>query len=70
MTMLTLQQLSATVATGRAAEKPVAEAGWIAVRARMWANVAIDHRAADGEAGGRLLAALAEQIAALGEQHP
>ena len=35
-----------------------------------WANVAIDHRAADGEAGGRLPAALAEQIAAPGEQHP
>ena len=40
------------------------------MRARMWANVAIDHRAADGEAGGRLLAALGAQIAALGEQHP
>jgi hypothetical protein len=31
----------------------------------MWANVAIDHRAADGEAGGRLLAALERQIALL-----
>ena len=55
----------AMVATGRVAEKPVAEGGWIAVRARMWANVAIDHRAADGEAGGRLLAALERQLAAL-----
>jgi pyruvate dehydrogenase E2 component (dihydrolipoamide acetyltransferase) len=55
----------AMVATGRVAEKPVAESGWIAVRARMWANVAIDHRAADGEAGGRLLAALERQLAAL-----
>jgi len=55
----------AMIATGRVAEKPVAEAGWIAVRARIWANVAIDHRAADGEAGGRLLAALERQIASL-----
>jgi pyruvate dehydrogenase E2 component (dihydrolipoamide acetyltransferase) len=55
----------AMVATGRVAEKPVAKSGWIAVRARMWANVAIDHRAADGEAGGRLLAALERQLAAL-----
>ena len=55
----------AVVATGRVAEKAVAESGWIAVRARMWVNVAIDHRAADGEAGGRLLAALERQLAAL-----
>ncbi len=55
----------AMVATGRIVEKPVAEAGWIAVRARMWANVAVDHRAADGEAGGRLLAALERQLASL-----
>ena len=55
----------AMVATGRIVEKPVAEDGWIAVRARMWANVAVDHRAADGEAGGRLLAALERQLASL-----
>ena len=55
----------AVVATGRVAEKAVAESGWIAVRARMWVNVAIDHRAADGEAGGRLLTALERQLAAL-----
>ena len=36
-----------------------------ASRPRMWVNVAIDHRAADGEAGGRLLAALERQIALL-----
>jgi pyruvate dehydrogenase E2 component (dihydrolipoamide acetyltransferase) len=58
----------AMVATGRIVEKPVAEKGWIAVRARMWANVAIDHRAADGEAGGRLLGALERQIASLPER--
>jgi pyruvate dehydrogenase E2 component (dihydrolipoamide acetyltransferase) len=55
----------AMVATGRVLEKPVAEGGWIAVRARMWANVAIDHRAADGEAGGRLLAAFERRLASL-----
>ena len=58
----------AMVATGRMVEKPVAEKGWIAVRARMWANVAVDHRAADGEAGGRLLAAFERQLALLPER--
>ena len=53
------------VATGRVAERVVAVNGWVAVRSRMWANIAIDHRAADGEAGGRLLAALEQRIAAL-----
>jgi pyruvate/2-oxoglutarate dehydrogenase complex dihydrolipoamide acyltransferase (E2) component len=39
--------------------------GRVGVRPTMWVNVAIDHRAADGEAGGRLLAALERQIALL-----
>jgi pyruvate dehydrogenase E2 component (dihydrolipoamide acetyltransferase) len=55
----------AMIATGRLAEKPVAEGGWIAVRPRIWVNVAVDHRAADGEAGARLLAALERQFASL-----
>ena len=55
----------AMVATGRVADRPVALDGLIGVRPRMWVNVAIDHRAADGEAGGRLLAALERQIALL-----
>ena len=55
----------AMIATGRVVERPVAEGGMIGVRWRLWANVAIDHRAADGEAGGRLLAAFERQIAAL-----
>ncbi len=55
----------AMVATGRIAERVVAENGLIGVRPRMWVNVAIDHRAADGEAGGRLLGALERQIALL-----
>ena len=55
----------AMVATGRVADKVVAVDGAIGVRPRMWVNVAIDHRSADGEAGGRLLAALERQIAQL-----
>jgi pyruvate dehydrogenase E2 component (dihydrolipoamide acetyltransferase) len=55
----------AMIATGRVAERVVAENGLIGVRPRLWVNVAIDHRAADGEAGGRLLAALERQIATL-----
>jgi pyruvate dehydrogenase E2 component (dihydrolipoamide acetyltransferase) len=55
----------AMVATGRVADRVVADNGWFGVRPRMWVNVAIDHRAADGEAGGRLLAALERQIAQL-----
>lgn len=55
----------AMVATGRVVDKPVAEGGWIAARPRMWANVAVDHRAADGEAGARMLAAFERQIASL-----
>jgi pyruvate/2-oxoglutarate dehydrogenase complex dihydrolipoamide acyltransferase (E2) component len=37
----------------------------VGVRPTMWVNVAIDHRAADGEAGGRLLAAFERQLALL-----
>lgn len=55
----------AMIATGRVADRVVPVDGLIGVRPRMWVNVAIDHRAADGEAGGRLLAALERQIARL-----
>ena len=55
----------ALVATGRIAERVVAQDGLIGVRPRLWANVCLDHRAADGEAGGRLLAALERRIAEL-----
>ena len=55
----------AMVATGRVADRPVAVDGLVGVRPTMWVNVAVDHRAADGEAGGRLLAALERQIALL-----
>jgi pyruvate dehydrogenase E2 component (dihydrolipoamide acetyltransferase) len=52
----------ATLATGRLADKPVLVDGSLAVRPCLWANIAIDHRGADGEAGGRFLAALERQI--------
>jgi pyruvate dehydrogenase E2 component (dihydrolipoamide acetyltransferase) len=53
------------VAVGRMAERVVVRDGSIATGRRMWVNVCIDHRAADGEAGGRLLAALEQRIADL-----
>jgi pyruvate dehydrogenase E2 component (dihydrolipoamide acetyltransferase) len=59
----------AMVATGRVADRPVAVDGLVGVRPRMWVNVAVDHRAADGEAGGRLLAAFERQIALLPGSH-
>lgn len=59
----------AMVATGRVAERPVAVDGLVGVRPTMWVNVAVDHRAADGEAGGRLLAAFERQIALLPGGH-
>jgi pyruvate/2-oxoglutarate dehydrogenase complex dihydrolipoamide acyltransferase (E2) component len=34
----------------------------LAIRHRLWANVAIDHRTADGETGGRFLAALERRL--------
>ena len=55
----------AMVATGRVTDRPVALDGLLGIRPRMWVNVALDHRAADGEAGGRLLAALERQFTLL-----
>ncbi len=52
----------AMLATGRLAERAVAIDGMLAVRHRIWANVALDHRGADGEAGGRFLAALQQRL--------
>jgi pyruvate dehydrogenase E2 component (dihydrolipoamide acetyltransferase) len=56
------------VATGRLGQEPVAVDGAIAIRQRIWVNVTIDHRAADGEAGGRLLASLQQQLSSLPAQ--
>jgi pyruvate dehydrogenase E2 component (dihydrolipoamide acetyltransferase) len=58
----------AAVATGRVKPVPAAVDGMIAVRHRIVVNVAIDHRGADGEAGGRLLAALEGHIRSLSEE--
>jgi hypothetical protein len=54
------------VATGRIRNHPVVKSEAVAVEHRIWVNVCIDHRAADGDAGGRLLAALEEGFASLG----
>jgi pyruvate dehydrogenase E2 component (dihydrolipoamide acetyltransferase) len=48
----------ALVATGRIAERAVVIGGRVEAARTMWTTVAIDHRAADGEAGGRFLATL------------
>ncbi len=53
------------LATGRVAQRVVAVDGLVGVRHRMWANACIDHRAADGEAGARLLRALETRLADL-----
>jgi pyruvate/2-oxoglutarate dehydrogenase complex dihydrolipoamide acyltransferase (E2) component len=37
--------------------------GW-----RMWANIALDHRAADGAAGARLLAKLQDKLDHISEE--
>jgi pyruvate dehydrogenase E2 component (dihydrolipoamide acetyltransferase) len=55
----------AALATGRAVRCPVAIGDAIGLGTRMTVNVAIDHRAADGEAGARLLAALERRFATL-----
>lgn len=48
----------AMLAIGRLTERPFAMDGIVSVRHRIWVNVAIDHRAADGMSGARFLAAL------------
>lgn len=47
----------AIVATGRLTERPVATDGVVVIRHRIWTNIAIDHRGADGASGGRFLSA-------------
>ena len=53
------------LATGRIAQRVVAVDGLVGVRHRMWANACVDHRAADGEVGARLLRALESRLADL-----
>ena len=58
----------ALIATGRLTEKPIAADGKLTVGHRLWVNVAIDHRGADGAAGGEFLAALERRLAELPSQ--
>lgn len=55
----------ALVAVGRLAEVPVVVDGLLGVGQRMWVNASIDHRGADGEAGGRFLAAFERRLSEL-----
>lgn len=48
----------AMIAVGRLVERPFATSGIVSVRNRIWMNLAIDHRAADGMSGARFLAAM------------
>jgi pyruvate dehydrogenase E2 component (dihydrolipoamide acetyltransferase) len=57
----------ATLATGRLREQPVARGDAVSTRHRIWMNVAIDHRSADGVSGGKLLAALERRMNQLAE---
>jgi len=53
------------IAIGRLREVPVASNGMLSTGFAMWVNASLDHRAIDGEAGGRFLAALENQISEL-----
>lgn len=55
----------ALIAVGRLAEVPVVKDGLLGVGQRMWVNAAIDHRGADGEAGGHFLAAFERRLSEL-----
>jgi pyruvate dehydrogenase E2 component (dihydrolipoamide acetyltransferase) len=52
----------AMFATGRLIERPVAVNGSVAIRHRIWVNVAIDHRGGDGVTGARFLASLEQSM--------
>lgn len=53
---------TAILAVGRLAQEPVVRHGSIEVGWRMWANIALDHRAVDGVPGARFLAALQDSL--------
>lgn len=55
----------ALIAVGRIQELAVVRDGFLGVGHRMWVNAAIDHRGADGEAGGRFLQALEHRLTTL-----
>ena len=56
---------TAILATGRMTLEPVVRDGVVRVGWRMWANLALDHRAADGATGARFLANLQEGMSQL-----
>jgi len=53
---------TAILASGRIAQQPIVAEGAITVGWRMWANLAVDHRAADGTAAARFLTELQSEI--------
>jgi pyruvate dehydrogenase E2 component (dihydrolipoamide acetyltransferase) len=53
---------TAILATGRMTEEPIVRDGSVRVGWRMWANLAIDHRVADGAIGARFLTILQEEV--------
>lgn len=59
---------TAILALGKIEQAPVVSDGVLAVGWRMWANLAVDHRVADGVAAAHLLDALQLQIKKLPEE--
>jgi len=59
---------TAILATGRMTQEPVVLGDSIGIGWRMWANVALDHRAADGAAAARLLAKLQDKLNHISEE--
>lgn len=53
---------TAILAVGRITQEPVVSEGSITIGWRMWANIALDHRAADGALGARFLAKLQDNF--------
>jgi pyruvate dehydrogenase E2 component (dihydrolipoamide acetyltransferase) len=56
------------LATGRMTQEPVVRGDSIGIGWRMWTNIALDHRAADGAAGARLLAKLQDKLNHISEE--
>ena len=59
---------TAILATGRMTREPVVRGDSIGVGWRMWANLALDHRAIDGAAGARFLAKLQDKLNQMAEE--
>jgi pyruvate dehydrogenase E2 component (dihydrolipoamide acetyltransferase) len=53
---------TAILASGRIAQQPIVAGGGITIGWRMWANLAVDHRVADGAAAARFLAEVQSEI--------